>query len=392
MASLFDPLALRSLKLPNRIAMAPLTRCRAGEGDAPQPIRAIYYKQRASAGLIITEATNISPASCAFEKAPGIYSVAQVEGWRRITDAVHAKAGRIFLQLWHCGRVGSDAILGGQPPLSPSGVNDDLGALQVWGLMANGRYAQIAATPSREMTEAEIAKAIEDYGRGAGNAIAAGFDGVEIHAANGYLPHQFMSPVINRRTDRYGGTLEKRLAFVREVTEAVLNVVDASKVGLRISPYAAYNNTRDPEPDATATALARMFNSFGLAYLHLADTNAWAGKPDMPRFIEAVKEHFSGALIGNGGISPDAAEKLIAEGFLDMVAFGRQFLSNPDLPERIRAGGPYTDPRSIGWYGGAEEGYTDYPALQGHTECVVERSSINETRNEIPVQERIVLL
>lgn len=363
MAALFDPLSLRSLELPNRVAMAPLTRCRAGEGDVPQPISAIYYKQRASAGLIITEATNISPASCAFEKAPGIYSTAQVEGWRKITDAVHAQGGRIFLQLWHCGRVGSAAILGGQPPLSPSGINDDLGVLQVWGLMANGRYAQIMATPSREMTEAEIAKTIEDYGRGAENAMAAGFDGVEIHAANGYLPHQFMSPVINRRTDRYGGTQEKRLAFVREVTQAVLKVVDASKIGVRISPYAAYNNPRDPDPDATATALAKMFGSFGLAYLHLADTNAWAGQPDMPRLIEAVKEHFGGTLIGNGGISPNAAEKLIGEGLLDMVAFGRQFLSNPDLPERIRAGGPYNDPRPVGWYGGAEEGYTDYPAL-----------------------------
>ncbi len=363
MPTLFEPLDLQGLMLPNRIAMAPLTRSRAGDGDVPQPMSATYYRQRASAALIITEATNVTSKSCAFEKAPGIYSDAQIEGWCRITEAVHANGGRIFLQLWHCGRVGSDAILDGRSPLSPSGINDDLDTLQVWGLMASGRYARIAATPSREMTEAEVHEAIEDYGRGAANAMRAGFDGVEIHAANGYLPHQFLSPTINRRTDRYGGSLEKRLNFLREATESILKAVDASRVGVRISPYATYNNPRDLDPDATASAVARMLNGYGLAYVHLADTNAWAGKPDMPRFVAAVKPHFSGVLIGNGGITPETAQTLVRESSLDLVAFGRPFLANPDLPERIRQGGPYNAARSIGWYGGTDQGYTDYPTL-----------------------------
>jgi N-ethylmaleimide reductase len=367
MSSLFDPLDLKGLLLPNRVAMAPLTRCRAGAGDVPQPISATYYRQRASAGLIISEATNVTPKSCAFEKAPGIYSNEQVEGWRAIANAVHAEGGRIFLQLWHCGRVGSDAILDGQPPLAPSEVNDDLDALQVWGLMANGRYARIAATPSRAMTEDEIRDAIADYGRGAANAMRAGLDGVEIHAANGYLPHQFLSPGTNQRTDRYGGCLENRLRFLREVVESVLAHVDAGRVGVRISPFAAYNNSRDPDPAGTTTAVAKMLDGYGLAYLHLADTNAWAGSPDLPKLLEASRPHFRGTLIGNAGITPAAAAELVASKALDVVAFGRPFLANPDLPARIRRGGPYNEPRAVGWYGGSEEGYTDYPTRHEST-------------------------
>jgi N-ethylmaleimide reductase len=364
MPTLFDPFNLRGLTLKNRVAMAPLTRCRADAEGVPQPISQIYYAQRASASLIITEATNITSKSCSFERAPGIYSAAQVEGWKPIIEAVHKNGGSIFVQLWHCGRVGSDAILNGQAPLSPSGVNDDLDSLQVWGLMANGRYARIAATHSREMTKADIAEAIEDYGRAAANAMEAGADGVEIHAANGYLPHQFMTPTLNRRTDEYGGALANRLRFLGDVVESVCANVPASRVGVRISPYAAYNNTRDPDPDGTTAAVSGMLDKAGVAYLHLADTNAWAGKPDMPRFLAAVKPHFSGALIANGGIRPPAAQELVAGGSVDVIAFGRPFLANPDLPARIRGGGPFNEPRSIGWYGGSAEGYTDYPSLQ----------------------------
>jgi len=363
MTSLFDPIDLKGLLLPNRVVMAPLTRCRAGAGDVPQPISATYYGQRASAGLIISEATNVTPKSCAFEKAPGIYSAAQVDGWRVVADAVHAQGGRIFMQLWHCGRVGADAILDGHAPLAPSEVNDDLDALQVWGQMANGRYARIAATPSRAMTEADIAEAIADYARAAANAMLAGLDGVEIHAANGYLPHQFLSPATNRRNDRYGGSLENRLRFLREVVEAVLTRVDAGRVGVRISPFAAYNNPRDPEPAGTTEAVARLLDGYGLAYLHLADTNAWAGSPDMPKLLAAVRPNFRGPLIGNGAITPEAAGELVGSGALDAVAFGRPFISNPDLAIRIRHGGPYNEARDIGWYGGGAEGYVDYPAL-----------------------------
>ena len=363
MTALFDPLDLKGLNLPNRIVMAPLTRCRAGAGDVPLPISATYYRQRASAGLLIAEGTNITAKSCAFEKAPGIYSEAQVEGWRQVADAVHAEGGHIFMQLWHCGRVGADAILNGEPPLGPSEVNDDLDALQVYGQMANGRYARLAATPARAMTLAEIQETIADYAQGAANAIRAGLDGVEIHAANGYLPHQFLSPGTNQRSDLYGGSMENRLRFLREVVEAVVAKVGASRVGVRISPFAGYNNSRDTDPAATTTAVAKLLEGYGLAYLRLADTNAWAGSPDMPQLLAATKPHFSGTLIGNGAITPEAAHDYVAAGTFDMVAFGRPFLANPDLPARIRQGGPFNDPRAVGWYGGSEEGYTDYPAL-----------------------------
>jgi N-ethylmaleimide reductase len=363
MPTLFDSFDLRGLTLKHRVAMAPLTRCRADGAGVPQSISQTYYAQRASAGLIISEATNVTSKSCAFERAPGIYNSAQIEGWKPIIEAVHNNGGSIFVQLWHCGRVGSDAILDGRSPLSPSGVNDDLDTLQVWGLMANGRYARIAATPSSEMTKADIAEAIEDYGRAAANALKAGADGVEIHAANGYLPHQFMTPALNRRTDEYGGALANRLRFLSDVVESVCAHVPASRVGVRLSPYAAYNNTRDPDPDATTAAVSGMLDECGVAYLHLADTNAWAGEPDMPRFLAAVKPRFRGALIANGGITPDAAQELVGAGAVDMIAFGRPFLANPDLPARIRSAAPFNEPRSVGWYGGLAEGYTDYPSL-----------------------------
>ena len=363
MSRLNAPMNLHGLTLSNRIAMAPLTRSRAGQGDVPQAISALYYQQRASAGLIITEATNVTPKSCAFEKAPGIYSAEQVAGWKVITDAVHQAGGHLFMQLWHCGRVGSEAILNGQQPLSPSGINDDLDKLLVYGLMANGRYAQITATPSRAMTTAEVEETIADYATGAANAIKAGCDGVEIHAANGYLIAQFLSARINQRTDKYGGSVQGRLQFLKEVIEAILAKVDKSKVGIRVSPFAGYNNAADAESEETFIAVAKLVQSYGLAYLHLGDTNAWAGSPDMPRMLKLVKPHYTGCLIGNGGIAPEQAQQMVENGDLDMVAFGRMFISNPDLPARIQQGGPYAEARYVGWYGGSEEGYTDYPSL-----------------------------
>jgi len=363
MTTLFDTLDLHGIELSNRIVMAPLTRCRAADGDVPCQANATYYAQRASSGLIITEATNITRHSCAFEKAPGIYNAEQVEGWRRVTSEVHASSGHIFVQLWHCGRVGADGLLDGEAPLSPSGVNDDLDALQVWGQLANGHYVRIAATPSRAMTTDEVEAAVGQYAHAAANALKAGFDGVEIHAANGYLPHQFLSQTLNRRTDRYGGSLENRLRFLREVVEAAIEQVGPSRVGVRISPFAAYNNTRDPNPAETCAAVAAMLDGLGVAYMHLADTNAWAGEPDMPRMLRIVRPRFHGVLLGNGGISPEAAAELVAERALDLVAFGRPFLANPDLPARIRQGGPYNEPQRFGWYGGDESGYIDYPTL-----------------------------
>lgn len=363
MPSLLDPIRLGDLDLPNRIAMAPMTRSRAGAGDVPTALNALYYAQRAEAGLIISEATNVSPRSCAFERAPGIYGAAQVEGWRRVADAVHAAGGRLFVQLWHCGRIGAEGILGGQPPLSPSGVNDDLGALQVWGQLANGSYIRIAATRSQAMTLEEVEAAIGEYGAGAANAWAAGCDGVEVHAANGYLPHQFLSPTTNRREDAYGGTLPKRARFLREVVEAVCAAVPRSRVGVRISPLADYNNPRDPDPDETYGYVTAMLHEFGIAYVHLADTNAWAGRPDMPRLLEVVRPRFPGTLIANGGLLPSQASALLEEGSVGMVAFGRPFIANPDLVSRVRVGAPLAEPSPAGWYGGSERGYTYDPRL-----------------------------
>jgi len=363
MSKLTSEFNLNGMPLKNRIAMAPLTRCRAGKDDVPQAMSELYYAQRASAGLIITEATNITPKSCAFEKAPGIYSDAQVSAWKKITDRTHAAGGKIFMQLWHCGRVGSEAILNGNPPLSPSGMNDDLAELIVYGLMANGRYAQITATPSKAMSLQEIEETIADYAHATANALKAGCDGVEIHAANGYLIHQFLSPTTNLRTDDFGGSVTKRLEFLRRVIEAVLAKADKSKVGIRISPFAGYNNTRDPHPEETYAAVAKMVAHYGLSYIHLADTNAWAGAPDMPKILAVVKPHFNGCLIANGGIEPNDAKEMVATGQVDMVAFGRAFISNPDLAIRIAQDGPYNEARYVGWYGGDEVGYTDYPSL-----------------------------
>jgi N-ethylmaleimide reductase len=364
MARLQDALKLGALELKNRVLMAPLTRCRAGAGDVPVVINAEYYAQRASAGLIVTEATNVSPNSCAFENAPGIWTGAQVEGWKVVTRSVHEKGGRIFLQLWHCGRVGASGILKGNDPLSPSGVNDDLDALQVYGLMANGNYVRIAATPSRAMTIDEIKSTIQEYKTGATNAIRAGCDGVEVHAANGYLPHQFLSPTTNQRSDEYGGSVENRARFLQEIVAAIISEIPPEKVGVRLSPYAHYNNVRDPDPSATYPYVARMLNEFGVAYIHVADTNAWAGAPDLRRILPLVRPHFSGAIIVNAGISPDVAEALVKAGDADAVAFGRMFIANPDLPQRIRRNGPYTELRNVGLYGGDRAGYVDYPFLE----------------------------
>ncbi len=363
MARLQDSLKLGALELKNRVLMAPLTRCRAGAGDVPVKINAEYYAQRAGAGLIITEATNVSPNSCAFEHAPGIWTQPQVEGWRLVTRAVHDAGGRIFMQLWHCGRVGASGLLDGNDPLSPSGVNDDLDALQVWGLLANGNYVRIAATSSRAMTEAEVKATILEYKAGAINAIQAGCDGVEVHAANGYLPHQFLSPTTNQRTDSYGGSVENRARFLREIIQAITSEIPASRVGVRLSPFAAYNNVRDTDPPATYAYVAKMLNEFGVAYIHIADTNAWAGAPDLQRILPIIKPHFNGSIIVNAGITPESAEQLVEAGAADAVAFGREFIANPDLPERIRRHGPFNELRNVGLYGGDQTGYVDYPFL-----------------------------
>jgi N-ethylmaleimide reductase len=363
MNKLLQPIQTGDLSFKNRIAMAPITRARAGADGVPVALNAEYYAQRATAGLIITEATNVSPNSAAFELAPGIYNDAQVAGWRGVTEQVHAAGGKMFMQLWHSGRVSSYALLKGAEPLSPSGYNEDLGLLQVYGALRNGYYTRIYASPSRAMSNEEVYAAVEEFRVGAENAKRAGLDGVEIHAANGYLVQQFLSPVVNRRSDEFGGSVENRARFLRLVIEAVLTVFPKEHVGLRISPYAAYNNATDPDVAATYGYVARMLNEYGIGYIHGADTNAWGGVPDMPKILELIRTNYSGVLIANAGLTPEAAQQLVEQGKADMVAFGRQYVSNPDLVARIAAGGPYTEPDPFSFYGGTERGYTDYPAL-----------------------------
>ncbi len=363
MPDLFEPATMGELGLANRIVMAPMTRARADARGIINPSAREYYGSRSSAGLLITEAVNIGPMSNAFDRAPGIWTDEQVEAWKPVIDNVHDKGGRIVAQLWHGGRASARGILEDRQPLSPSGVNDDLDRLQVWALLANGSYVKIAATPSRAMTLQDIQAVLREFHAAAANAARAGFDGVEIHGANGYLIHEFLSPTLNRRDDEYGGSPENRARLLRDVIAAVGDAVPLPRVGLRLSPFAEYNNVRDPDPDATYGHLAQWLDRAGLAYLHIADTNAWSGSPDYDRLIPLIRANYRGPLIVNGGISPERAAKIVSRGDADAVAFGRLFLANPDLAERIRRGGPYHAPRSIGVYGGGEAGYLDYPTL-----------------------------
>jgi N-ethylmaleimide reductase len=365
MTSLLDPIRLGDLVLPNRIAMAPVTRARSGRDGVPTPDNARYYAQRATAGLIVSEAVNVAPESAAFELAPGLYDDAQAAGWRRTMEAVHAAGGHLFAQLWHGGRVSSYALLGGAAPLAPSAVNDDLHLLQAYGALANGMYTRIAASPARAMTGADIEQAIDAYRRAARNATRAGIDGVEIHAANGYLPQQFLSPHTNRRDDAFGGSLANRARFLERVLQAVLDELPAGRVGVRLSPFAAYNNATDPDTEATYAYVARLLGDAGVAYIHAADTNAWGGAPDMDRILAFLRPNFGGAIVANGGLDADSGAALVASGRADMVAFGRSFIANPDLVARIRHGGPYNEPDLFTFYGGDGRGYLDYPALDG---------------------------
>ncbi|WP_321960601.1 alkene reductase [Paraburkholderia sp. J7] len=361
MPTLFDSFNLGDLKLPNRIVMAPLTRSRAGENDVPTDLMSRYYVQRASAGLIISEAINITRRSQSFERSPGLYSEAQTAGWRKVVSDVHAAGGRIVAQLWHTGRASSFALLNGEAPVSPSGVNDDLHTLHVWGQLRNGAYTKLHATPSRALTTEEVREAVMEYRKGAENALAAGFDGLEVHAANGYLIHQFLSPTTNQRTDEYGGSLENRTRFLREIIEQVAEVMPLGRIGVRISPFADYNNVRDPNPVETYRYVAAMLEELGVGYLHVADTNGWFDRPDLPELLEIVRPAYTGSLIVNGGIDGEKAEKLVGEGHADLVAFGRAFIANPDLVHRLEKRLPVSMPTPAEWYGGSEKGYTDFP-------------------------------
>ncbi|WPL19476.1 N-ethylmaleimide reductase [Thiorhodovibrio winogradskyi] len=362
---LFAPLTAGALELPNRIALAPLTRSRAAQpGDVPTQLNAEYYAQRASAGLILSEATNISQIGMGYALTPGIFTAAQIAGWRLVTDAVHAAGGRMLLQLWHCGRMSHDSLHPGEAPRAPSAIHCD--SCQVFTLDAEGRGGLTPVSPPQAMTTAEIKATIDDYARAARNALAAGFDGVQVHSANGYLLHQFLASNTNTRTDGYGGSLTNRCRLLFEVMDAVLGEVPAERVSVRLSPLFGLNGMADANPADTFGTVTDHLSRLGIAMLEIADTDVMAGaEPRMQQMREFTRERFDGALMLNGGYTPERARASIAAGDGDCVSFGRLFLANPDLPERIRQDGPYNEPDQATFYGGGAQGYTDYPMLAG---------------------------
>ena len=344
--------------------MAPLTRSRATPERVPTPMMAEHYVQRASAGLIIAEATNVVPQSNAWECTPGIFTREQIHAWGELVAAVHRAGGRIALQLWHGGRVSAVRAAGAAAPLSPSGVNDNLEAVTVWGRNEDGKFSKLAATPSRAMTLDEVRDTITAFGVAAGAAREAGFDAVQLHAANGYLPHQFLSAYLNRRTDEYGGSPEGRARFALEVVEAMLPHFPRGRVGLRISPFAPFNGAIDPDPLPAYMYLLRELGRRGLGWLELADSNFWSGRFDRDSMLALARPVFGGPIIVNGGIDPSTGDELVRVGTAEAVSFGRLWIANPDLPVRIRAGGPYTiKPLTRRFYGGGPDGYNDYPTL-----------------------------
>lgn len=355
-APLFEKLRLGPLELPNRILMAPLTRCRAEAGHVPGPIMAEYYAQRASAGLIIAEATMAMEGNSAFYAEPGIYNEAQIAGWRGVTDAVHARGGRIFLQIWHGGRACHPFFNNGAQPVAPS-------AIAITGDEVNTPEGKKPYALPRELLDEELPGIVEGFQKAAANAKAAGFDGVEIHAANGYLLDEFLRDGANKRTGPYGGPIENRARLLLEVIEAVSQILGANRVGVRLSPLNSYNSMSDSDPIGLATWLAKRLNECGLAYLHLMRADFFGLQHGDS--VTPMREHFHGPLILNMGFTADEAAAAISAKKADAVAFGTSFLANPDLPTRIHTGAPLNAPEPSTFYTPGPKGYTDYPALDG---------------------------
>ncbi|MDO9372433.1 MAG: alkene reductase [Gammaproteobacteria bacterium] len=355
--TVFSSIQVGPYTLPNRIALAPLTRNRAGQGNVPQALNVEYYAQRSGAGLIITEATQVSPQGVGYPATPGIHSAEQVAGWRRVTDTVHAKGGHIFLQLWHVGRISHPALQpDGALPVAPS-------ALKPAGQAITYEGPKDFVTP-RALELAELPGIVEQYRSGAQNALAAGFDGVEIHGANGYLLDQFLRDGSNQRTDAYGGSIENRARLMLEVTGAVCSVWGANRVGIRLSPLQPFNDMRDSNPEATFSYAVEQLNRFGLAYLHVTEMGKDAPGAAGPAFdLGKLRRIWKGVYMTNGGYDLARANAALAKGEADMVAFGVLFLANPDLPLRFARGAPLNTPDQATFYGGNAQGYTDYPFM-----------------------------
>ena len=355
-SKLFEPYKLGPITLPNRLVMAPLTRNRAVAGLVPSPLAVEYYAQRASAGLLITEASQISQQGQGYQDTPGIYSKEQVAGWRKVTDRVHERGGRIFIQLWHVGRISHTSLqANGGAPVAPS-------AIPAKGkTFVNGTFADVS--PPRALELAEIPGIVDGFRKAAANALEAGFDGVEIHGANGYLLDQFAKDGANKRTDAYGGSIENRAKLMLEVSKAVSAEAGAERTGIRISPVTPANDISDSNPQPLFDYIVDHLNALKLVYIHVIE-GATGGPRDIAPFDYAsLRKRFSGAYMANNGYDLDLANKVLAAGEADLIAFGKLFISNPDLVERFKRGAPLNAPDKATFYGGGAKGYTDYPTL-----------------------------
>jgi N-ethylmaleimide reductase len=365
---LFQPVRLGRYHLPHRIVMAPLTRSRARQpGNVPTLLNASYYTQRVSAALIISEATQVSMQGQGYAWTPGIHSSEQVEGWRLVTSAVHGLGGLIFMQLWHVGRISHPSLQpDGMLPVAPSALRP-VGEAFIEN--EKGEGALVPFVTPRALQIEEMPYLVQQYVRGARNALEAGFDGVEVHAANGYLLDQFLCSRTNRRDDAYGGSVENRARLLREVLDAVCEVWDPDRVGVRLSPLGRFNDIGDDEPEATFGYIASRLNDYGLAYLHLVNPDVASLEkgvelePLARRMLDRMREKYRGTLMIAGGFGRDSAEAWLQQGRADLIAFGRKFLANPDLPERLRQGAALNVPDPATFYGGGAKGYTDYPTL-----------------------------
>lgn len=361
---LFSPYTLGIHSLKNRIVMPPMTRSRSDAGDIANELMAEYYSQRASAGLIVTEGTQISRQGQGYAWTPGIYTPAQVAGWKKVTAAVHEKGGLIFAQLWHVGRVSHTSLQEhGHAPVAPSALIAE--GVKVFVDIEGkgpkgGAGSMIQHSAPRELTIPEIKAIVDDYATAARNAIAAGFDGVELHGANGYLIEQFMDSQTNLRTDEYGGSLENRLRFLKEVVTAVVAVAGKERVGVRQAPLTTLMGAVDDNPEETYIAAAGILNEIGVAYIHIAEAD-WDNAPVMPvAFKEAYREAFKGTLIYAGKYTKERAEEALENGWADLIAFGRPFIANPDLPFRLAQDIELNEPDRNTFFGGDAKGYTDY--------------------------------
>ncbi|WP_211463656.1 alkene reductase [Collimonas silvisoli] len=357
---LFTSTNVAGLEVPHRVVMAPMTRARSTQpGDIPNAMNARYYAQRASAALIVTEAAQISPQGKGYSFTPGIYSPEQVAGWRLVTKAVHAAGGRIFLQLWHVGRMSHPDFHDGELPVAPSAVPFEG---NIWKVdPATGAGAMVDCLPPRELTIDEIKDVIADYRRGARHAIDAGFDGVEIHGANGYLIDQFLRTNSNTRTDEYGGSRENRLRFLKEVVDAVADEVGAGRTAIRLAPFLTARGMVCPDILPTILKATEYLQSRGAAYLHLVEAD-WDDAPQFTEeFRQAIRARFTRPIIVAGNYDKARAEWVVSKGYADLVAFGRPFVANPDLPRRLAEGLPLAMLDSKALYGGSESGYSDYP-------------------------------